>query len=159
MDNPWPTIILAVMTIALFGWVVFRSPSPDELVNLQERSEFCEAELAGTREAKSKTDRTLAYVRAQRDRVAAQLDQWQDWYVTAHEDRMRLTALAGSNANEIRGLKAQLAVSPPAIKAEPVKVERKQKAKPRRAHARGQRGKRDGKATTRIVYDWSWLFR
>jgi hypothetical protein len=152
ITDHWPSLVFLLVAIAAFTVAVVWSPYAEDAFNMEERLDYCEADLAAARGDLAATTRRLAEVTRERDVAATRWDEWQGWYEEAHADRTRLAVAL--EAERTRRFQAELAASAPARVAEIPPPKRKPMATvPKREKVRPR-----PRLTKRIVYDWSWLF-
>jgi hypothetical protein len=158
MRDVWPSLLILCSAAAAFAIALVWSPYAEDAYNLEERLDYCEADLAiaATRLAEAK--RMADAQRRERDVAARSWKEWQGWYEQAHADRTRLASELAATRTKL--FQAQLAASPPArvvdVEAVPL-PKRKPAVRTVKKHLTVP-GLKPRKTTKRIVYDWSWLF-
>lgn len=158
ITDHWPSFVFILVIAAAFTVATVWSPFAEDAANLEERLDYCEADLVTATKGLARAKTEAAQLQQARDRAATSWKEWQGWYEEAHADRTRLASELAATRTKL--FQAQLAASPPArvVEVEAVPLpKRKPAVRTVKKHLTVP-GLKPRKTTKRIVYDWSWLF-
>jgi septal ring factor EnvC (AmiA/AmiB activator) len=113
LREDWHIIVAFLLMIAVFLAAAWHQPSAEDAANLEEKTVHLEHERNTAIADLKQCSQNLAYVTTARDKIAAELEDFEDWNNRARVEIAALTAQLSTEIKTSTVLRFQLAQAPP----------------------------------------------